>query len=318
MKLVIAGLLGGACILMAQQLFAGGRGPSPSEQLVEMPTKPRSIPFVLQDNLVRIEISIKGRRQSAVLDSGSGPVVLHRSLTHSLRLSEGVKGMDAGGAGKETQQLRPVVLDDLRIGPLRFRKLEAYSGDLSHLSSSAGFPIHLLVGGPAFAWGSVTIDYPKRRVTFGRTKSAAKCLAPIPVEFVEGTPVVQVDLRPAQGSPPVRLRLMVDLGTRHTAAMIGGAFLRTDAGQRLERANAERQVGTGIGGKVQGKIAHVADISIGGSRFGGADVSLTRDIAAIEMGTIDGTLGVPFWQNGSITFDYPARTICIDSLNRQI
>jgi hypothetical protein len=45
------------------------------------------------------------------------------------------------------------------------------------------------------------------------------------------------------------------------------------------------------------------------------EIKLTSEIAAFDAGVIDGTLGVPLWEQGSITFDYPARKLCINISN---
>jgi hypothetical protein len=105
--------------------------------------------------------------------------------------------------------------------------------------------------------------------------------------------------------------MLVDLGTRHSAAMIGGPFLRTEAGQALVRSGVARQIGHGVGGKVQGIVARVNEMRLGRAALGAMDVGLSPDVPAFEAGIVDGTLGVPLWEDGVITFDYPARRLCI-------
>ncbi|MFS0773335.1 aspartyl protease family protein [Sphingomonas sp. 1P08PE] len=287
----------------------------PRDRPVRLPARPVQVPFVLQDNLVRIEASIDGKRQQVVLDSGAAATIVDQAFARAHGLIEGRSVGDAAGAGATAQALRPVRFSSLAVGPLRFEQLDAYSVDLSHLSASAGFPVNLLIGAPAFKYGAVTVDYPRRRVTFGPSGSAEKCAAPIPLAIVDDAPIVEVQLRPTPGAAPVRLRLLVDLGTRHAALTIGGPFLRTDAGAAMMRSGVARQVGHGIGGKVQGSVARVDELRIGPSTLRKLDVSLTSGVPAFETGVVDGSLGVPFWQSGAITFDYPARTLCITAAN---
>jgi hypothetical protein len=285
---------------------------TPADAPVHMPAAPESMPFDLQDNLVRVEARVNGQSQSAVLDSGTGALMTDRRMVDKLGLKETLSSEEAAGAGSGAQQLRTVNLADVSIGPIQFRNVEGYTGDLSHLSSSAQFPIDLLVGAPAFKYGAVTVDYPGRRVTFGPSGSAATCAAPIPLELVHGVPVVEIELKQTPDSAPVRLKMMVDLGTRQFAAFVGGPFLRSEAGIALMRSGAARQVGTGIGGKVQGTVARVAELRIGQSGFGAHDIALSSGVKAMELGLFDGTLGVPLWKAGVITFDYPAHRLCID------
>lgn len=278
---------------------------------VRILTKAESIPFTLQDNLVRIGATVNGRPKSAVLDSGAGGLIIDRALILGLGLAEAEANVSAAGAGSESKSLQSVTVADLRTGPLQFRNIAGYAGDLSQLSSSAGFPVDMLVGTPAFKQGAVTVDYPRRRITFGPSGSAGTCAAPIPLEIIHDVPVVELQFRPTLASSPVRLKMLVDLGTRHFAVTLGGPFLRTEAGKALSRSGVARQVGHGIGGKVQGMVARVAAVRIGHSDFGDLDVAMSSNVPAFEAGFIDGTLGAPLWLKGLITFDYPAQLLCI-------
>jgi len=50
---------------------------------------------------------------------------------------------------------------------------------------------------------------------------------------------------------------------------------------------------------------------LGRAALGAMDVGLSPDVPAFEAGIVDETLGVPLWEDGVITFDYPARRLCI-------
>jgi hypothetical protein len=276
------------------------------------PSSPISIPFELRDNLVVIETLINGRKHHAVLDSGAAAMIVDRVFAENIDVDEGQPAGDAAGAGEQAQQLRPVDLSSLIVGPLQFEHLPGYSIDLEQLSSSAGFPIRLLIGSPAFKFAAVTVDYKRRRVTFGPSGSQRRCDAPIPLTLVHDVPVVDVELRTTTQSEAVRLKLVVDLGTRHRAMILGGPFVRSEGGKALMQSGKPQQVGHGIGGQVDGSVARVAELRAGDSRTTHVEVALSSEMPAFEAGGIDGSLGVPFWANGVITFDYPARSLCIE------
>jgi hypothetical protein len=275
------------------------------------PDKPVSIPFELLDNLVTVEAVVNGRKQRAVLDSGAAALIVDQGFARNAGLGEGASVGEAGGAGEQAQQLRPVELASLVVGPLRFDRLPGYSVNLEQLSSSAGFPVNLLVGAPAFKYGAVTVDYRRNLVTFGASGSAGKCAVPIPITIVYGVPVVEVELRHTPDAKPVRLKLVVDLGTRHRAMSVGGPFVRSETGKAMMRSGVSQQVGHGIGGEVQGSIARVAELRLGQTRITNMEVALMLGAPAFEAGVVDGTLGVPFWKDGAITFDYQANSLCI-------
>lgn len=271
------------------------------------------IPFELADNLVRIPVDVNGQRRTGVLDSGAGAVLVDRQVSRALGLSEGASAGDAAGGGNDAKQLLPVTIPRLAAGPFRFEDVAAYAVDLGNLSSSAGFPVDVLLGAPAFQDGTISVDYARRQVTVDRSGATVDCVSPIPLEIVHGTPVIEIEVRPTEGELPVRLKVMVDLGTRHSALVLGGAFVRSELGQRLLRTALAKEIGFGVGGAVKGAAVRVAEVRAGASSFGPLEVSLTSDVPAFEGTGIDGTLGVPLWNGGVIAFDYPGRRLCLTS-----
>lgn len=298
--------------LAQQQEVPDPAQPSASDRPRRAPAGPTSMPFELRDNLVTIDTVINGRKQRAVLDSGSGALIVDRAYAKTIGLGEGQSAGDAAGAGEQSQQLRPVSVASLDVGPLRFNQLPGYALNMEQLSLSAGFPVDLLIGAPAFKHGAVSVDYRRRVVTFGPSGSMGTCAAPIPLTVVHDVPVVEVALRPTPGAEATRLRLVVDLGTRHRAMILGGPFVRSAAGQALLRSGVAQQVGHGIGGQVQGSVGRIAELQLGTASIADVEVALVPVVPAFEAGGVDGVLGVPFWKEGVITFDYPAHTLCIE------
>ncbi|MEP9404375.1 retropepsin-like aspartic protease [Sphingomonas sp. VNH70] len=298
----------GVALAAALLLVGSISAASPSSRPTSAPSVIR---FELRDNLVRIPVDVNGQRQSGVLDSGAGAVLLDRQVSRQLGLSEGAAAGDAAGGGNEAKALLPITISRLSAGPLQFENLAAYAMDLGNLSSSAGFPVDVILGAPAFEKGIVSVDYARRHVTIDRSKATPFCAAPIPLEIVHAAPVIEIEVRPMKGERPVHLKVLVDLGTRHSALVLGGAFLRSEVGKRLLETAVAKEVGFGVGGAVNGAAARVADVRAGRSNFGPLEVSLTSNVPAFEGTGIDGTLGVPLWIGGVIAFDYEGRRLCI-------
>lgn len=277
----------------------------------QTPDRPVSIPFKLRDNLVALDVTLNGRRQPAVLDSGAGALLVDQRTTAALGLAAAESIGDVAGAGAQAQQLRPIDIAALKVGPLGFEKLPGLSANLEQLSLSAGFPIEVLIGAPAFKYGAVRVDYRRELITFAPSGSFGKCAAPIPITIVSDVPMVEAEIRPTPAADPVKLKLVVDLGTRHHALMIGGPFVRSEAGKALIASGKVQQVGHGTGGQVQGSVAPIAEMRLGGTVITGIEAALSSGVGAFEAGLFDGSLGVPLWKAGAITFDYPAGTLCI-------
>lgn len=273
------------------------------------------IPFELRDNLVRISVDVNGKPRSGVLDSGSSAVLIDRQIASELGLNESDTAVEGAAAGNDAKTLLPVIIARLEAGPFRFERLAAYSMDLGNLSSSAGFPVEVLLGGPAFETGTVTVDYGRRQVTVDRSGATVQCAAPIPLEMVHDTPVIAIEVQPP-GERPVLLKVVVDLGTRHSSMILGGPFVRGEAGKRLLRNAVAKEIGFGVGGAVKGSVVRMAQVRAGAASFGPLEVSLTSDVPAFEGTGIDGSLGVPLWNGGVIAFDYARHRLCITPADR--
>jgi Aspartyl protease len=270
-----------------------------------------SMPFQLQDNLIRVPILINGSKADAVLDSGTGALGVDRTFALSLGLRPGEENGKIPGGGAAVPMF-PINLSKIEFGPERLSHIAGVAFDMGHLSSSAGFPVQVLLGQPAFQSQTLRIDYPDRKIVFLATGMEAACSDPIPLTFVGGTPVVTVTLQTTPTSAPQTLHLIIDLGTRQYAAMIGGSFLDTPDGKELEKAGKPAQVGTGTGGAVMGNVAQVSSLVLGRHQFPALRVALTRNVGAYSSGIADGALGVPLWVAGTITFDYPHQRLCLD------
>lgn len=268
------------------------------------------VPFELQDNLIKVQAHLDGRPMEAVLDSGTGGLGIDKDFATSIGMELGSSiGMVPGGGKPEP--MFPVTISRLDFGPEEIEHISAIALNLSNLSTSAGFPVKLLLGRPVFEDRAIRVDYSDRKIFFFPVGSQPSCADPLPLTFRGGVPVVTVNLKATSNSKPKQLHLIVDLGTRHFAAMIGGPFLETEDGQQLERSGRSTQVGTGTGGQVMGTAVSVADLSIGSKDYSGLTVALTRQVGSFGKNGVDGSLGVPLWESGSIIFDYPHKRFCL-------
>ena len=82
-------------------------------------------------------------------------------------------------------------------------------------------------------------------------------------ERIGGVPVIAVKLQATPSSELRTLHLVVDLGTRHYPAMLGGPFLKTTDGEALQKMGATKQLGTGTGGGIEGSEATLAQLQVG-------------------------------------------------------
>jgi len=268
------------------------------------------IPFQLEDNLIRVPVVINRSKVDAVLDSGTGSFGLDRDFASSLGLHPGAESGKIPGGGAAIP-MYPVQLAQIEFGPEHLTQVAGIAFDMGSLSSSAGFPVKALLGLPVFLPQPISIDYPDRKIMFLPAGKEMACADPIPFSIAGGTPIVSVTLKATPASAARTLHLIVDLGTRHYAAMLGGPFLDSAEGKLLEQGGKQTQVGTGTGGPVMGSIVVVSNLTVGGHDFPALEIALTRQVGAFSSGIADGTLGVPLWKAGTIAFDYSHRQICL-------
>lgn len=272
-----------------------------------------TIPFELKDNLPKIEAIVNGQPASAVLDSGTGALLIDRGFNARVGGQSGGASGYAQGGGTQAQAIYPTVVGSLDVGPIHLTNVQGIAMDTSALATSAGFPIDAILGRPVFGQQAIRVDYVGRRITFFPASAPPACSSPIPVDVTSGVPIATVTLRDPGAGASTTLRLVVDLGTRHYAAMIGGAFLDTPAGKVLLARGKPEEVGTGTGGAVEGVSVKIAKLDVGPDSYQNLTIALTRQVPAFEKGVVDGTLGVPLWQSGQITFDYPHGQLCLET-----
>ena len=267
--------------------------------------------FDLEDNLVRLPAIVDGRQVTAVLDSGTSQVILDRPTSERIGLVTPSATASALGGGSGPQQLSPITIPKVQVGGVRLADIKGFAMNLKPLSTSAGFGIDALLGEPIFDGHVVEVNYQAHLISILSPMRSPDCRNPIPIVISSGVPVATVLLYPRDGSSSITLHMIVDLGTRHYAAVIGGRLLETEEGKALLARARPVQVGTGTGGAIKGSVLNIGRVEIGSQTFKDVQVALTRDIKAFQSGTIDGTLGVPLWIKGSITFDYSHRQLCL-------
>ncbi|MGH8128658.1 MAG: retropepsin-like aspartic protease [Gammaproteobacteria bacterium] len=274
---------------------------------------PHVIPFKLKDNVIKLQATVDGKKVTAVLDSGSGGVIVSKALAAKLGLQLHVNpSIQAGGGGTKKQTIFPIKLHDVQFGPLDLHNVSGYAINMHPLSESSGFKIDALLGYPFFQNHAIRINYPKRTVTIYPTGKTPTCANPIPIKIIYHVPVVTTKIVARTGAKAQTYQLIVDLGSRHYS-YLGAAFLKTKTGKALFTRGHPKQVGVGTGGVMKGVAAKLAQLYIGNQHFHDVNFALTRSAKVFNSQKLNGSLGVPLWKDGIITFNYPDKTLCIDT-----
>jgi hypothetical protein len=274
------------------------------------------IPFRLTNNLPRVQASINGKKVTAVLDSGTGTMVISKRLASALGLHlRHARGQAAGG-GNLPQTLFPVRLKTTRLGPIVLHDVSGYAMNLSHSSKGAGFRVNAFLGYPFFLNHAITINYPKRQIVVYAKHHAPKCKYPIPFTLKNNVPVVTARVKLPHTHETETVHLIVDLGSAYLAADFGTGFSSTKIGEWLRAHEVSKVAGIATGGKVHATIAYLPELDIGNRHFHHLTVGLTDQVKSFNQKDVVGSLGVPLWRSGSITLDYPDRQLCLKTLHK--
>ncbi len=122
--------------------------------------------FVLQANLIIIEVQINGVEAQFILDTGAGASVLTKEFADRLGLKEMDRSAGAGAGGAVEMSI--VRLETLSVAGITDRNVSCPVMDISAVRAQVGENIDGVLGFDFFGTGSLHIDYPNRRVTFER------------------------------------------------------------------------------------------------------------------------------------------------------
>lgn len=213
-----------------------------------------AVPFVLRDGYL---IVVEGRigaqgHLKLVLDTGATHSVLRPDLAKeqmSLRRTVRIVNLDH----VLTQELAEV--PDFELGPIRIPLLPVILNDLSYLGESAP-RVDGLIGLDVLQGRSFSIDFGRRKITFGSTRTL-RFSATMEVNEAFLAVEVQILNRP--------VRLLLDTGV---SAIL---LYRDRLGDRLPELRVEQQIrGASLGGAASPGGGHAAVCTIERHRLGEA------------------------------------------------
>jgi hypothetical protein len=239
-------------------------------------------------------------------------MIVSKSLAAKLGLQLGDSPLQASGAGTANQSLFPVKLKSIQFGSLALHDVPGYAIDLGSISSSSDLKVDALLGYPFFKDHVVRVNYAESTVSIYPENDPPGCPNPIPFELIHNVPVVTAKVRSQATSAPQTVHVVVDLGSRHYN-YLGTAFLQSDPGKTLYANGHKQVVGEGTGGSTMGVVTEFAELGIGTQHFHNVKFALTEQTKAFNLEKVNGSLGVPLWTDGIITFNYPKQQICIQA-----
>jgi predicted aspartyl protease len=255
---------------------------------VEAPTSDRAeIPFELYNgNLVIVKATIGSvRNVNMILDTGTSPSQISKAMAERLKVSGEEQRLQTL---KGSIPARSVVLPRIAIGPLCAESPRVLIQDLGFVERSLGISLGGIVGLDVLSTGSFTIDYQKRKITFGPIPESEKALP-----FATTMPFLSV--RATIGGQ--KLRLMVDSGTwgllvYRDRLQVRRELLRLDANASISTAGGTTRIGW-----------FRTPVSLGKNDLGMRDVAVA-DADSSPEDDLDGLLGFARMGFRRVSFDF--------------
>lgn len=226
--------------------------------------------------------TIGGLHVKCLIDTGNSSMSMSLELAEKLNLKP-IGMLRVAGLGNYATEV-------VRTGPLEIGNVRFGDANYIVLSDIRRYGYDLVLGADILAGTTVTIDYSKHALYFGRAGGVARGGATVPLQFQNFVPVVSVTL----GDLPTMLA--VDTGDESN---INLAYAYYRQHSNLFSPTSSTSVG-GVGGASVEMLGRIPSVTIGGLTAQNQEIGTTQTL----KGTADGHLGARFLSNYTVVLDY--------------
>lgn len=258
-------------------------------------------PFRAVGPFILVTATVGGVVGSYILDSGAPGLVINGAVAIAV---------DSALALDRYVMIGQRNVGELRWGPIKQRAAIAYVLDLSHLERSLGEPISGLIGYEQLRQLPITIDYPKRVITFLRKHSEAKVQGiALPFELSGHLPLVEAEVGGRQATLGFDTGSGVNLLDKAYFGQLASSSaelpeMRVRGLGATDETIARRSVALTT-------TSHANWVNL---PYGFADLTRFRDSPTAEEAIgaqLDGLLGKEWMQQRVVTLDYARRRLYI-------
>ena len=265
---------------------------------------PIVLPFELAANHVLVRARVNGVEGWLIVDTGSSLTSLDTEWAKTVGARPAAQQAQVLGAGSVATTLATV--DSLQLPGVDMRDLTAVLVPLDAVSRVHGRAIRGTLGYDFLSRYAVEIDYARRvlRLHDPATFEYAGAGIAVPVSLQFRVPIVQATLTPA-GRAPIAARLLLDLGTSLFVALLNTPFVDEHALAQGTAPAVDAPLGTGVGGRVLGRVTRLRELRLGGLAVREPTVGLGRERVGFVGSTfVDGTIGAPLFERTTMILDY--------------
>ena len=276
---------------------------------------PVTVPFDFSRNSIAVDVSIRGTRLVAILDTGVNPSVVDakRADELGLKVDHTNSGEASGFGDAKSAVIFPATIDGLTIAGHAFAPIDALTSDMKPISVAFGRQVDVVLGYSFLKDKVVLIDYERRGIEIdgrsGGTAPAAKSCQvhwDLPLQSFndDPTPIIP-NFRLGSSSGPATL----DTGS-NGAIMLFPRALELP-GVRAALTQDGESVHTGARGTVRNKTFLLSKTTGFGPFSIPSGVSVDLGTPAGDADKRVGNIGNKFFaaMKLKILLDYPAKRI---------
>ena len=276
-----------------------------------------AVPFDFYRHEVVIQATINGAGPfPMLLDTGTSPSIIDRSLARHLGLALTPTGQGGSGGGAEKNLVDTTSLPAVGIGGLSVPNVEALAMDLSALSRRFGRPIRGVLGYSLLSGHVVQFDYPAHVARFLRGSlppvRAARGGDIVTLPFHHGDEV-EIDGVTVNGKS---VRGNIDTGSNSSFQFTPRGMKK--AGLTAQMSHARAASGAGFNGAFRSRVGTVDRITVGTIRVSRPAVTFWMPGTGHDDRLWDVNIGNVFLQHYVVTIDYVRNLLTLEASRKPL
>lgn len=270
-------------------------------------------PFDFFRNQIVLQVKIAGRGPyNMLLDTGTNPSAVDMATAKELGLKLGSTAHRSSGGGTDPNVTYVTKLENVEVGTVIARKIDAGAIDLSKIGDRMGKPVHGILGQSFLKDRIVQIDYPHRVVRFfdkspfAKTAGQPNTASRTTVSFIYDDDVLIAGVS-INGKPMIA---NLDTGSSGIFQLSPAAI--TILG--LEDDFAKAKVGSSVGynGQFENRVGKLKNVTIGGISVDSPDVTFFGKGTGHDKVSWRINIGNIFLKDYILTIDYRGKTITLE------
>ncbi|HNP19566.1 MAG TPA: aspartyl protease family protein [Fulvivirga sp.] len=275
------------------------------------------IPFELHSNLIVVPVILNNQLPLRfILDTGVRTTILTEKAYSDILDLEYNKKYIISGIGSENRDIEAYITNGVTLSMPGVKGMGhamlVLEEDYLELRNYLGTEVHGILGYEVFSRFIVKIDYDNKVLILTTPEhfKPKRSYDEIPIIIEDTKPYIQTSITYNSGDSPIPVKLMIDSGASHGLLLDS----KSDNSLYIPEKNLDCNLGRGLAGNLQGKIARIQNFKIGNRSWD--DVLITFPTSSslldsIKRGDVfrNGSIGGEILSRFKVIFDFPGERI---------